>query len=387
MNRKLDSKKHRFFGRVARFALLVVVIAFFAGCVKNKSKDKQQKASTKDLSAYVIDSAPADLEAVNINYDDKITLLGYKLDTPKEGAKPGDKVNFTLYWKVNKAIGEKGWNLFTHILADSGERLLNIDNVGPIRSWEKDKQALSPSDWKEGKVYVDKQSFRIPKKAKGESLEISVGIWKDKKRLAIKSGPKLPDDRGLVAKIPLSGGEKKRPSTRVPELRADKLDKAVKLKIDGKLDEEAWKTAAVAGPFVNVRTGEPDTKFPVQGSAKLLWNDDNLFIGFEVTDPDIVGDFPKDKPDPQLWTKDTVEIMIDPDGDGDNKDYYEIQVNPQNLVFDSQFDAYNLPKGAKNAPYAKHKCTPKNEVPLTNKGRLVNTYDKKKAYYYMNPNP
>ncbi len=36
--------------------------------------------------------------------------------------------------------------------------------------------------------------------------------------------------------------------------------------------------------------------------------------------------------------------MIDPDGDGDNRDYYEIQLGPQNLVFDSQFDGYNQPR-------------------------------------------
>ena len=36
--------------------------------------------------------------------------------------------------------------------------------------------------------------------------------------------------------------------------------------------------------------------------------------------------------------------MLDPDGDGDNEDYYEIQIGPQNLVFDSQFDKYNEPK-------------------------------------------
>jgi hypothetical protein len=46
-----------------------------------------------------------------------------------------------------------------------------------------------------------------------------------------------------------------------------------------------------------------------------------------------------------------VEIMIDPHGDGDNKDYFEIQVNPQNLVFDSRFDSYNQPRQEPNGPF------------------------------------
>ena len=43
--------------------------------------------------------------------------------------------------------------------------------------------------------------------------------------------------------------------------------------------------------------------------------------------------------------------MLDPDGDGDNKDYYEIQINPQNLVFDTQYDDYNSPNGNGRGPF------------------------------------
>lgn len=43
--------------------------------------------------------------------------------------------------------------------------------------------------------------------------------------------------------------------------------------------------------------------------------------------------------------------MIDPDGDGDNRDYYEIQINPQNLVFDSRSDSYNRPRPTPDGPF------------------------------------
>jgi hypothetical protein len=43
--------------------------------------------------------------------------------------------------------------------------------------------------------------------------------------------------------------------------------------------------------------------------------------------------------------------MVDPDGEGDNLDYYEIQVGPQNLVFDSRFDAYNRPRVEPDGPF------------------------------------
>jgi hypothetical protein len=38
-----------------------------------------------------------------------------------------------------------------------------------------------------------------------------------------------------------------------------KLAKNAKINIDGKLDDEAWKTAAVTRPFVDVGTGNLNT--------------------------------------------------------------------------------------------------------------------------------
>jgi hypothetical protein len=75
-----------------------------------------------------------------------------------------------------------------------------------------------------------------------------------------------------------------------------------------------------------------------------LWDADRLYVAFEVEDATVHGGFPPDAVDPHLWERDCVELMIDPDGDGDNQDYYEIQIGPQNLVFDSQFDRYNQPR-------------------------------------------
>jgi hypothetical protein len=121
--------------------------------------------------------------------------------------------------------------------------------------------------------------------------------------------------------------------------------------IDGKLDEPGWQRTASTSAFVNVATGEPSTVDEVTATVKATYNDQALYLGFEVFDDDLRGGFDPARPDPHLWTRDAVEIMIDPDGDGDNLDYYEIQVGPQNLVFDSQFDGYNVPRGGPDGPY------------------------------------
>ncbi|WP_437876370.1 carbohydrate-binding family 9-like protein [Sorangium sp. So ce513] len=135
------------------------------------------------------------------------------------------------------------------------------------------------------------------------------------------------------------------------ELAVRKLAPGTAIAIDGRLDEPAWQAAARTGPFVNVSTGREDRSLPTQGEARLLWDDTFLYVGFDVSDRTITGGFPEDARDPHLWERDTVEVMIDPDGDGDNKDYYEIQINPQNLVFDSQFDDYNAPRGGPSGPF------------------------------------
>ncbi|MEZ4227226.1 MAG: carbohydrate-binding family 9-like protein [Polyangiaceae bacterium] len=362
--------------RVALTSLLLASLAVSAcvgGSADTSKEDKDR------LKAFVTDKAPPGIHALNVNYDGKAMLLGYRME-PDGNVAPGGKVKLTMYWRCDKDI-EDGWNLFTHVLDGSGERVLNIDNVGPIREWRGNRQALSPSIWEPGKVYIDEQEFTIPANVKTAKIQVTTGIWKGNDRIKITGGPGDREHRASVVEI--QTGVKQGPpppDTRIPELRVDRLEKGAKIKIDGKLDEAEWGSAPVAGPFVDVGTGRPNPGFPVSGSVKLLWDDTNLYLGFEVKDPDIVGGFDKKAKDPKLWTKDTVEIMVDPDGNGDNKDYYEIQINPQNLVFDSQFDDYNAPKKDPDGPFGHQDWSAKLKSAVTVNGTLDKDGDKDEGY-------
>jgi hypothetical protein len=348
--------------------------ACVGGSTDTSKEDKER------LKSFVLDKAPDNIpHKLNVNFDGKAMLLGYRID-PDGPVKPGGKVKLIMYWRCDKDI-EDGWNLFTHVLDGSGERVINIDNVGPIREWRGNRQAMSPSIWEAGKVYVDEQEFTIPANVKTAKIQVTTGIWKGNDRIKITAGPTDREHRALV--VSLDTGVKNAPpppDTRVPLLRVDKLEKDVKIKLDGKLDEEAWSAAAVAGPFVDVSTGRPNASFPVNGSVKLLWDDTGLYLGFDVKDPDVVGGFEKKAKDPKLWTKDTVEIMVDPDGDGDNKDYYEIQINPQNLVFDSRFDEYNSPKKDPDGPFGHQDWSAKLKSAVSVKGTLDKDGDKDEGY-------
>ena len=162
-------------------------------------------------------------------------------------------------------------------------------------------------------------------------------------------GPSTSQASGTSTPPPPTPAVAKDPRA-IKEMDAPHLARGVEITIDGRLDEPAWRDAKGTGPFVDVGSGRDTTAQP-SGNARLLWDDQFLYAGFEVSDRRVHGGWPQGAKDPHLWEKDTVEIMIDPDGDGDNKDYYEIQINPQNLVFDTQYDDYNAPNGNGRGPF------------------------------------
>jgi hypothetical protein len=331
------------------------------------------------LKPYILEQAPNDMTAkLDINFENKVRLVGYKIE-PAGNAGPGTDVKLTMFWKVDDKLDD-GWSLFTHIVDSNNDRILNIDNVGPLREVKESHQALWPSAWEKGKVYADEQSFRVPDDVKTADFAITTGIWKGDARLKVVSGPADSENRGIVVRLKTGLDNKPVQHTELPQVRAMKLAKNVKINIDGKLDDEAWKTAVVTRPFVDVGTGNANTAFPVNGSVKLAWDETNMYLGFQVEDPDIIGGFPKDAKDPHLWNKDTVEIMADPDGDGDNNDYYEIQVNPQNLVFDTQYDGYNVPKTEPDGPFGHQDWSAKLKSAVVVDGTLDKPGDKDKGY-------
>jgi hypothetical protein len=284
-----------------------------AACVGDKKRDLE--AERQRLKEYILEQAPKALEnKLAVSFEDKVSLLGYDV-SPSKHAKPGDTIKLEMYWRLEKDL-EPGWNLFTHVLDASGQRLLNIDNVGPLREWKGDSQALPPGDWEVGKVYVDEQTFVVPKGITRGDIKVVTGIWKKEERLKVSQGQADTENRALVVSIGVGDDKKKarrssKKADRTPRLRVQMLDDDQSITIDGKLDEKAWRRAAATRRFVNVKTGSSNKQFPVNGRAKLLWDEKFLYVAFEVEDKDITGGFEKGAKDPHLWTKDTVEIMVE----------------------------------------------------------------------------
>jgi len=109
-----------------------------------------------------------------------------------------------------------------------------------------------------------------------------------------------------------------------------------KLKIDGSLNERAWQAAPFTEDFV---INENSSVTKLKTSAQIVWDDSSLYIAFRINDNDIWSTMKKH--DDPLWKQETVEIFIDPDGDGCN--YIELQINAVGTTFDLVIDRpYNM---------------------------------------------
>jgi hypothetical protein len=358
------------------------------GCVGGK---QQISAEDKDkLKAYILDGVPADAKKTDVNFENKVHLVGYKVEPEQAG--PNTPVKVTYYWRCDEPI-EEGWRLFTHIQHEGFDKFEGLDGVGPLREARGQGQVLGPDRWERGKIYADEQTFTMPAELRGPDSIVYVGIFKGDARLRTISGPNDGDNRAIVTKVKTGVAPKaadpKRGATDLPEIQINKLAAGEKIVVDGKPDDKAWGGAASTGPFVDVGTGKPNTSFPVNGSAKMVYDDTNLYVLIEVKDPDVTGGFTSkgEQPNewtatgqPMTWTKHTSEIMIDPDGDGDNVNYYEIQINAQNKVFKSQFDGYNKPKTEPQGPFGHEEWDPKMTTAVVVKGTIDNPGDKDEGY-------
>ncbi|GEM_PF-1203972 len=101
--------------------------------------------------------------------------------------------------------------------------------------------------------------------------------------------------------------------------------------IDGILDEDSWQAAPLTTSFVEQQHGD---SVPHNTQAKMLWDDQYLYIGFICDDPDVWSTYTER--DAHMWDEENVEIFGDPDGDG--KYYFEIEFNPLGAIFDELVD-------------------------------------------------
>ena len=101
------------------------------------------------------------------------------------------------------------------------------------------------------------------------------------------------------------------------------------LTIDGRSDEPSWRAAPWTGPFVDIE-GPPRPAPRFGTRAKILWDDECLYIAAELSEPDVWGTITQR--DAVIFRDNDFEVFIDPDGD--THEYYELEVNALRTAWD-----------------------------------------------------
>jgi cellulose/xylan binding protein with CBM9 domain len=296
-------------------ALLAAAIAGFvtSGCVEREGGRERAAA------AFVSRTAPEPERSVHADLDGKVELVG--VDAPAR-ARPGDVVTVTWWWHCRAPVGP-GWKLFTHVEGRGAVRV-GADGIGPIRG------GYPPSRWRAGDYIQDMQEIELPADAHG-SVTFWVGVWKGNDRLGVRSGPSDGQNRVRALVLPLDAAGAQPAEPPLPRLDVPRADGPIA--IDGRLDERAWARAASTGALVGIH-GEPS---PVPHTvAKLLWDGASLFVGWTCVDRRVESTYRRH--DDELWNQDVVEVFLDPGGHG--RGYYELQVSPASVVFDSYLPRY-----------------------------------------------
>jgi hypothetical protein len=99
--------------------------------------------------------------------------------------------------------------------------------------------------------------------------------------------------------------------------------------INGRLDDPAWSTASWTDPFVDIE-GDTKPRPRYETRARLLWDDEFLYIGAQLEEPHVWATFTQH--DQIVFHDNDFEVFIDPNGD--TREYYEIEVNALNTIFD-----------------------------------------------------
>jgi hypothetical protein len=99
--------------------------------------------------------------------------------------------------------------------------------------------------------------------------------------------------------------------------------------IDGRLTEPAWLSADWTEPFVDIE-GDVRPKPAYLTRVKMAWDESNFYIGALLVEPHLWATLKEH--DSIIFRDNDFEVFIDPNGD--NHEYYELEINALNTTWD-----------------------------------------------------
>ena len=244
-------------------------------------------------------------------------VSGVEATAPK-AIRRGDRVRVAHYFEVLEPL-EGSWKLFLHLAPErSKKNLVNADHFPVLGLWPTHR-------WKKGDLIEDVHALVIPDGAP-DRLVGWLGLYRFERRLQVDAQQDHDGRHRIWAfAIAVEGAPRDLPVYKARRRQGP-------IAIDGKLDDVGWQGIAPTAPFRRTGDGKKP-RFSTQ--ARLTWDDEALYVAFEIEDPDIWATHAeKDAP---IYEEEVVEIFIDANGDG--RTYNELELSPRGVQFDAYFPA------------------------------------------------
>jgi cellulose/xylan binding protein with CBM9 domain len=101
------------------------------------------------------------------------------------------------------------------------------------------------------------------------------------------------------------------------------------LRIDGRLDDAAWRDAPWTNDFVDIE-GDKKPRPAQRTRVKMLWDDEYLYVGAELQETQLWATLTEH--DSVIFKDDDFEVFLDPNGD--SHEYYEFEINALGTYWD-----------------------------------------------------
>ena len=290
------------------------------------TRDRVREAKKIEPAAYIdqhlLSAVPVDTQHVDVTLGDgELVYVGNIVDKP--AIAPGSPIQDHAHLAGEEGDRAEAGACSRCCAAPSSSA--DFANL-PITDME---IGHGPVTWRAGEIIADVQEVVLRPDWRSASATLQVGLIRVGEhgtgdRMAAV-GPHT-QDRAVIAKtLVVDLTKAPPPPSTIYISRAQGV-----ITVDGAGNDPGW-AAAVQSPEFQTAEGSPE---PVgKATAKMTWDDDNLYVFVTVTDSDIVS--PYKNHDDSLWKADDVEVFIDADHNG--KGYVELQVNPHNATFDSWF--------------------------------------------------
>lgn len=172
--------------RVAKDADVKLYVLFDDHPYARLVSDQPEAQDSRSGALYVIDKLPSETQAIDVDFDGKIQLVGWHIDPAQPVA--GSTATVTFFYKALTTI-DRDWQIFVHGDGPSGGAArLHVDHFPA--------DGLYPTtDWQEGEIIRDQFKIEIPSDYPFDSFTLWTGWYIDNQRLRILRGANDGTDR------------------------------------------------------------------------------------------------------------------------------------------------------------------------------------------------